>query len=176
MQELTGDIWELATRYDGIVIPTNIGWKSDGKNVMGRGLARQASRRWPELPEVYGKFCMTYRDATPIMLYRPPNGRWCDMLLLLPVKPLDQKQPYLSWRQPACLNLITKSIMALGNFASQYTQPSGEGTVMPFIEPNSSRILVPSVGCGNGGLDESSVLPLLCEHLTLPCFYHVRLP
>lgn len=173
MYQLEGDIWQLAMKTDAVVIPTNIGWKSDGKNVMGRGLAREAARRWPELPAVYGQFCQTYRAATPIMMFRPPNGRWCRMLLLFPVKPLNREQPYLSWRQEASIELIAYHTRALANFATQYAEATSPPTY-PFLEENASRILVPSVGCGNGGLDESSVLPLLCEHLTLPCFYHVR--
>jgi hypothetical protein len=171
MQELTGDIWQLAMKTDAIVIPTNIGWKSDGRNVMGRGLARQAARRWPELPAVYGDFCETYKSTTPIMMFRPPNMRWCRMLLLLPVKPLDREKPYLSWRQEASLPLIEHHVQALANFATQYMETDG-GT--PFTCDNPSRILVPTVGCGNGGLDEALVLPVLKRYLDAPCFFHVR--
>lgn len=161
MQELTGDIWQLADRKkDWIVIPTNIGWKSDGKNVMGRGLARQAARRWPELPWLYGSFCKEHGEITPIMIYRPENKKWCETLLLFPVKPLDKEKPYLSWWHPADLDLIRSHC-----------------SVLSFLAPQcSGRILVPSLGCGNGGLDETQVLPVLYSQLTHSCFYNVRLP
>lgn len=160
MRELTGDIWQLSDKNtDWIVVPTNIGWKSDGKNVMGRGLARQATRRWPELAQIYGDFCRTYGETTPIMLYRPQVNRWCETLLLFPVKPLNVEKPYLSWRQPADLDLIRRHSLVLQSIAPQCR----------------GKILMPSVGCGNGGLDETQVLPVLYAHLTHHCFHHVRL-
>lgn len=171
MQELTGDIWELVMKTDAVVIPTNIGWRNNGTNVMGRGLARDASRRWHELPAVYGDFCQRYGAVTPIMMFRPPNNRWCRMLLLLPVKPLNREQPYLSWRQEASLQLIEHHVQALANFATQYAETDGS---TPFNCDNPSRILVPTLGCGNGGLDEALVLPVLKRYLDAPCFYHVR--
>ena len=50
-QVVEGDIWEHhndGSRY--IVIPTNIGWKTNGHNVMGAGLALQAKTRYPSSP------------------------------------------------------------------------------------------------------------------------------
>jgi hypothetical protein len=157
MQTLTGDIWTLSTVRDAIVVSTNVGFKADGKNVMGKGLARQATRRWPILASVYGEFCKEHGAATPIMAWPVPNSRWCQTLLLYPVKPLLAEAPYLSWRQPASLPLIEFHLPSLNQYATTF----------------DGRILVPSLGCGNGQLAETDVLPLMERDLTCPNIFHV---
>ena len=172
MQTLTGDIWQLAVPTDAIVIPTNVGWRQNGTNVMGRGLAAQAARRWHELPKVYGEYCQENGAASPIMIFRPPNKRWCKMLLLFPVKPLNREQPYLSWRQDASPALIEYHLGRLTQFADHHCEETTHERY--FAGANGARILVPSLGCGNGALDETLVLPLLNRYLVSSCFYHVK--
>jgi len=168
MQTIAGDIWGLATAKDAVVVPTNVGWRSDGRNVMGRGLARQAARRWPELPQDYGAFCRKHGRATPIALYPLPTGnRWCKMLLLFPVKPLDLERPHLSWLQPANAAYIEAHLMRLA-------EAPGTGILKHLDIAEGARVLVPSLGCGNGGLPESQIVPMLHRHLTHPCFVHVQ--
>lgn len=170
MQTIAGDIWGLTTSADGIVVPTNVGWKADGRNVMGRGLARQAARRWPELPRAYGEFCRKHRAATPIMVWVPPASRWCKLLVLFPVKPLNEEKPYLSWFQDASPDFIDFHLQRLAGMpaflAKKWDEPS-------FLR-GAGRILVPSVGCGNGGLPEEQIVPLLHKRLIHPCFVHVQ--
>jgi len=50
MQEITGDIWEQHKLGRWIVITTNGAIKNDGSCVMGRGVAKQAADKYPELP------------------------------------------------------------------------------------------------------------------------------
>ena len=55
MKEITGDIWEHAKRLDAyVVIPTNGTVKINGECVMGRGLAKQAAERYPDLAKKLG--------------------------------------------------------------------------------------------------------------------------
>ena len=49
MDGIRGNIWS----YDGIiVIPTNTTIKKDGLAVMGAGLAKQAAKKYPDLPKL----------------------------------------------------------------------------------------------------------------------------
>lgn len=145
------DIWGLEkTHY--IVIPTNIGWKASGDNVMGRGLALQAAGRHPGFPIWYGLECKEAGPLTPVLVY--PIAP----LIAFPVKPLDRKSPHLSWQHPATLDLIARSAKQLADLTVD------------------RPIAVPLVGCGNGGLSPKDVLPILEQHLSgdrftlvLPC-------
>ncbi len=55
MLEIIGDIWEHADRVDVITITTNGSLTRDGRAVFGRGVARQAAHRFPELAEKLGR-------------------------------------------------------------------------------------------------------------------------
>ena len=145
MREVEGNVWSLARAssvVSRVIIPTNIGWRdSDGRAVMGRGLAMQAKRRYPELPEWYGELCRTYRGETGICLYRE--------LILFPVKPLNPQAPWRSWMGPATLGLIERSTSQLALYCPA----------------RPTQYLIPPVGCGNGGLELEEVRPILDRHL-----------
>lgn len=140
IQAVRGDIWTYEPTHL-LVIPTNIGWKANGQNVMGRGLALQAAGRYPDLASWYGLQCRTYKAHTPVMVY--PDAP----LILFPVKPLNVEQPSMSWKERATLALIERS-------ASQLA-------AMPV-----RTVAVSMVGCGNGGLDMADVRPILDRHLS----------
>lgn len=170
MQSTQGDIWSVSTPKDVIVIPTNIGWTSSGENVMGRGLALDAKRRWPHLPRFYGEHCREEaslgREVGPLILDMGAcagKRMWCRGLILFPVKPLNTAKPYLSWRQDADLQLIERGLPSLAGVVSM-----GIGWL------EEALILVPSLGCGNGNLAEDAVVPLMEKHLTSNHFVHVR--
>jgi hypothetical protein len=141
MKIVVGDIW--STKYDWPVyrvIPTNIGWKMDGSNVMGRGVAAQAAKLYPELAKWYGERCQRHWGDVGLRVWKN--------LVLFPVKPLNEEQPQLSWRQPADLDLVDESIVELKWFLTE------------------QEIVLPMVGCGNGELDPMSVLPILKRYLS----------
>jgi len=69
-------------------------------------------------------------------------------LILFPVKPLNEAQPWLSWRNKADLALIERSAWQLSEW------------------PGNTPIYIPMVGCGNGRQDVKVVLPLLERHLS----------
>jgi len=54
MLETVGDIWEHADRGDIIVITTNGSLTRDGRAIFGRGVAKQALLRFPEIAEKLG--------------------------------------------------------------------------------------------------------------------------
>ncbi len=49
MLETIGDIWKYADQGDVIVITTNGSLTRDGRAIFGRGVARQAALRFPDL-------------------------------------------------------------------------------------------------------------------------------
>jgi hypothetical protein len=146
MRKARGNIWKLAGVLDHIVIPTSIGWRKDGSAVLGRGLARQAADKWPQLPLIYGEICQQRGVETPVCPIRPPglNPR---NLLLFPVKPLNVAQPWQSWNQPADILLIRRSLRELEELLPQLV--------------GNKDIWIPDVGCGNGQLPVAVVRPLI---------------
>lgn len=142
MNVKVGNIWDFITINTPIIIPTNIGWKNTGENVMGRGLAKQAAERYPDLALWYGTLCRQYWGGTPVIRH-PVHP-----LIMFPVKPLNDNKPYYSWASRADLELIEKSTQQLAT-----------------LETMDSHIYVSMVGCGNGGLDIDDVFPLLSRYL-----------
>lgn len=153
MEVWTGNIWKLVTREDAIVIPTNIGWRNDGTNVMGRGLARDAHRRWPGLAAAYGQACKISRSQTGIIAWEAPRDFPAKAVILFPTKPLFESKPYMSWQNKSSYQLIEKS--------------AEEMNIMAVTWP-VRHVLVPIVGCGNGSLDARAIIPLLHKKIVDP--------
>ena len=143
MLVVEGNIWAVARESrSSVIIPTNIGWRdSDGHAVMGRGLAMQAKRRYPALPAWYGDLCRRFKGETGVCMYHE--------LILFPVKPLCVPAPWRSWMGPATVSLIARSLSQLVMYSP--------------AEPRN--FLLPTVGCGNGGLTLAEVRPLLDKYL-----------
>lgn len=167
MNAVTGDIWKLATKHDAVVVPVNIGWKQNGLGVLGAGLARAAARRFQWLAGAWGAYCQSEREEAAPVSWRV-DSKWCRYLILFPTKPLDEEKPWLSWRADASLGLIEQGLpllvtvaLAIGRYAERHSEPK-------------PLVLVPSLGCGHGNLQEKDVLPLLQKWLVHPCFTHVK--
>lgn len=153
-----GDLWDYAPTH-WLVIPTNIGWTRDGRNVMGRGVAKQAAERVPALAQWYGELCRRRGAATAVAFNRwTISADEVYKLLLFPVKPLNLAAPWLSWQNRADLELIKRSTKLL----------SLAGTML-------TPVALPLVGCGNGGLVQEDVLPILAAQLD-DTFTLVELP
>lgn len=137
-----GDLWKHYARGAKVVVTTNIGWDpATRRNNMGAGVALQAWQRWPELAEWYGRFCRATYPRTPVVEH--PTLR----LIFLPVKPLISiERPEQSWAQDASLSLITRGLRRL--------------------RLHKGEIVLAFPGCGNGGLDQAMVLPVLTRTLT----------
>jgi len=163
MQEITGDIWKKAHFFrDIIVIPTTIGWTRSGLALAGRGLAKQAALRFPSLEQIYGEHCQAHRAQTPVMTMRfggLGGGRW---LCLLPTKPLREDHPEMSWQGKADLKLIERGLRQL------------QALKLP-LPSKRSKVYVPLLGCGFGGLRRGPVRELMDAILTDERFARVRL-
>jgi hypothetical protein len=164
MKTLVGDIWELSTREDLIVVTVNVGWTRVGKAVMGRGIAREATRRWPKVAWSWGKVCQEHGAKAPPSLFATPGSKWCKGLILFPTKPLNSREPWLSWRQDSSYELIEFWLPWLNNAVE----------LMAAEMPPVARVLVPTLGCGCGNLDPDRMTMMLEEHLTHERFVHVR--
>jgi len=146
-----GSIWAYEKTHD-LVIPVNIGWRmSDHSNVMGRGLALQAARKYPDFPFWFGRECEVWKEETPTLGY--PEAH----LIAFPVKPLNAAAPWLSWKSKADLKLIERSAQQLADL--KVNRP----------------VAVSMVGCGNGGLEMSEVRPILDHYLSADRFTLVLL-
>ena len=157
MDHVIGDIWKYLAKNDAIVIPCNVGWKTGGRGVMGKGLARDAARRWPSLPIAWGEHCRTYRENTSIGIWTVPT--WCRLVICFPTKPLNQEKPFLSWFAASTVEFITFHLKSLKNLADELE--------------TIDHILVPSLGAGCGGLEEAEVRFILSNYLSHPKFTHV---
>ncbi len=78
MLEAQGDIFDLVGQVDAICITTNGFIKKNGEAVMGKGCAKQAAQRWPQLPAILGDlvtnrgnrvFRLLTVDGTEILSY-----------------------------------------------------------------------------------------------------------
>lgn len=144
MNEVTGDLWSYLNTH-WIVIPTNVGYKSDGSNVMGAGVAKVVRDRWPKVPQWYGEFCRAFAPTPPVVTYSDLQVR----LIMFPTKALNEKHPEMSWRSRSTIELVTKSAQQLAE-----------------IEPSlDAPVALPLVGCGYGGLSPIDVIPMLRKTL-----------
>jgi len=144
MIERVGNIWNFHDRRKWIVITTNIGWKKDGSNPMGAGIARAAAGIDPDLPIWYGKKCQKFGANTATLPYRKKK------FILFPTKPLDEDKPWLSWQQDSDIDLIRRSTIQLAR-------------LIDILE--ADMIVLPMVGCANGRLRPKQVLPVLRQYL-----------
>lgn len=146
MKIVAGNIWTYHPKH-WVVITTNIGWKKDGSNPMGRGIAMDAAKLYPDLPVWYGIKCQKFAErlmVLPHLIYR---------LILFPTKPLDKSQPWASWRQDSSIDLIKKSVRELRLVAN----------LLESRDLLHDEIIVPMVGCQNGRLSTDIVMPILEE-------------
>jgi hypothetical protein len=81
MQIIEGNLWKFHTQANWIVVPTNGSVRKDGANVMGRGVALQAKRRYKKLPyelgakiSEFGNVVFTFKDYG--ILTFPVKHKW----------------------------------------------------------------------------------------------------
>lgn len=121
--------------------------------VMGKGIAKEFKRRYPEMFKRYREFCKNGELSTgKLYLYRTPN-KW---VLNFPTKQ--------HWRSPSRIEWIEQG---LKKFVDSY---DSQGV---------TSISFPQLGCGNGGLRWEDVRPLMESSLTklpIPVFIHVARP
>ncbi|MGB4870063.1 MAG: hypothetical protein WBP47_08435 [Candidatus Promineifilaceae bacterium] len=136
----TGDMWTAYETAGLFLITTNSTLTTDGRLVMGRGIARQARDRFPGLDAALGAQIRTVCGSGGfygLLISR----RW-------PAAKLAAFQVKYHWRGPADFSLITRSAIALTWWARYHAD---------------CPICLNFPGIGNGGLARTAVLPLLAE-------------
>lgn len=128
MRERTGDLFEAAREADALVVTTNGAVRADGCAVMGRGVAKQAADRWPWLSKALG---YRLKNGNHLYVWRPDESGERFYIATFPVKH--------HWRETADLELIRSSVGELGLFADVHRQ-------------DVRTVVLPRLGCGNGGL------------------------
>lgn len=136
MLEKRMNLWDAHDNEKWIVITTNGFVKKDGSLVMGRGCAREAKNKYPNLPYVFGHMIQEYGNH----LYAVHNYK----IIAFPVKH--------NWYEQADIKLIERSTRELVYFVD-----TSEGVEGP--------IYIPRPGCGNGKLDWKDVKPVLERYL-----------
>jgi hypothetical protein len=164
MIHISGNIWEyLNSGYIGI--PTNGYISRNGTGVLGRGLAKQALDRFPDLGYTFGQHLKTNGHCVGWMQV-PPNGR----LISIPVKPISltiqSRNDYDRVLSRA------KSHFEVGDVVPGYWCKADLGLirhslfelVVFIMKHNLEKVYIPALGCGNGGLDfNQDLCPLLME-------------
>ena len=149
MVEIVGDLWAFHKEGKWVTITTNGTIKSNGACVMGRGVALDAARLYPNLPFLLGE-----------KLKKKGLKVHCFSMVKLIAFPVKHQ-----WHQKADMELIEKSCIQLKEICS----------IIDSMEGNTQEIYLPRPGCGNGGLQWKAVKPLLEEHLKSNKFKVVEL-
>jgi O-acetyl-ADP-ribose deacetylase (regulator of RNase III) len=131
IQFMRGNLFD--SKADILVNPVNC------VGVMGKGIALEFKRRWPEMFQAYRTSCSQGR-------VRPGKVHiWCRAawIVNLPTKE--------DWREPSKYEYVRASLIALREYADTL--------------PSATAIAMPALGCGNGGLDWTRVKPMVVDTL-----------
>lgn len=84
MKEITGDIWDFHKQGHWIVITTNGIIKSNGRAVMGKGIALQAKERFYRLPLLLGNWIRDFGNTLGIfqdyhIVTLPTKNHWSEI-------------------------------------------------------------------------------------------------
>jgi len=137
------DIWDAEPINGFVVVTTNVGWKRNGENVMGAGIAKQAAERYPELPKLYGRWCKEKGRN----LYLNESLR----VICLPTKELNKEQPHLSWKKPSEPRLVLCSYLKLFRLAKEWNNVNCSDERIKYIK-------CPIFGATNGQIPKNKAI------------------
>lgn len=123
MKEVYGNLWNYPAQAR--VITTNGFVKKDGTAVMGRGCAKEAAKKYPQLPEALGMRIQEHGLTVEVF-------GLSETIIAFPVK--------YNWYEKASVELIAQSTVELLEKANTRREEPWRTIVMP------------RPGCGNGGL------------------------
>ena len=162
------DIWKYAEEnaVDFLCFPTNGFVKRGGENVMGAGLAKQVSNRFPEIPKLLGSYLQGKGEKGNVpYVVRYPDDKANYNIITFPVKPcvvhdrsllLTRFQhgvnppPYPGYQSKGVSAIISRSAYLLRKYVD---------------ESKVEKVILPAVGCSSGGLLFKDVEPLLDQFL-----------
>lgn len=140
---IQGEIWGIFNKEENldkwIVITTNGFVKKNMECVMGRGIAKQASQRFPKLPLELGQNIIL--DGNCLFVF--PEYR----IITFPVK--------THWIDKANLAVVSESFEGLNEFINSELRKEKE----PIIYTTK-------VGCGNGKEKWSNIQPIMEKYMS----------
>lgn len=137
MREVKGNLFDQ--KVGVICVTTNGSVKDDGRAVMGRGIAKQAAKLFPELPLLLGTKIQTFGNHFHYLQYYQDRGY---TVAAFPVKHLwKDAQADLKLIEESCKDLVESTM---------------ENVTVALVRP----------GCGVGGRDwETEVRPILERYM-----------
>jgi len=139
MKEIKGDLFDRIA--DAICITTNGEVDKQGLAIMGRGVALEAKKRWPEVAVSIGVAIQTFGNA--VFLLTDEQKRLISTGRQLPYH-LFTFPTKFKWREKSDLGLIQRSAAKLRPLTSLM-----------------NNVVIPRPGCSNGGLRWEDVKPIL---------------
>lgn len=137
MHIIKGNIWDISSDYK--VITTNGIVKKDERLVMGKGIALEAKKRFPDIDKVLGGFVSKFGNHVWFIGMYPHKYK----IISFPTKH--------HWKDKSDIKLIEQSCLEM---------------IAGLKDFMNIKVLLPPVGCGNGGLDfEKDVKPILSKYL-----------
>ena len=140
MIELAQELWEVDV--DWRCITTNGSIKKNGKAVMGKGCAKEAADRYPEIPRAFAALLREYGNKVQFIRGAEDTEK---AILAFPTK--------REWYLPSDLGLIELSCQQLRRLFDSVVAASS-GKWIP-------RIAIPRPGCTHGQLSWEQVKPIL---------------
>jgi len=163
MNEARADLWSYIGKVDAIFITTNMAAKNNGNAVMGRGCAFEAATRWPNIPNVLGRYLMQ-GNHFPVPLWRigPTDvaGQLPTQLWSFPVK----DKGFVPQTPEELNSLVTTQQvprMSVGKFVPSWARKASLELIADsarYIQAlDIKSAVLPRPGCGAGELDWDTV-------------------
>ena len=169
MKEIRGNLWDHLDIADAIVITTNGFIKANGECVMGRGCAREATERFPNLSKDLGAtltvlgnhvFLQNYDGHRIITFPVKPKSMICNQTKTNIVNHMKNKFKAGSvvpgWACTADLDLIINSAKELRSMVTTL---------------GLKNVVMPRPGCGAGELEwdtvKKSIEPILNDRFSI---------
>ncbi len=140
-----GNMWDVFGHTDLFLITTNPVVRKDGKAVMGRGIALEIAKKFPEVPKSFGQ----------VLENTEADRDGCNWICTIDGQMIGYFMVKDHWAAPADLAIIQRSTDSLMNWLDQDTL---------------SRVDLNFPGIGNGKLKREQVLPIIEQ---LPDNVHV---
>jgi len=159
MQEIRGNLWHFVGNADCICITTNASIKKNGRAVMGRGCAAEATTRYPEIDLLLGK-ALKNGNKPYLLLVDQYTEIWS-----FPVKEHNQ---YIYNPNKVVSHMRNAIPGIIPSWAQKATLAQIESSTRQLLEASKhwNKIILPRPGCGAGELSwETQVRPLLAPLL-----------
>jgi hypothetical protein len=148
-EEVTGNIFEFWNSDTPVIVPINLNLNKFGHNVMNKGIAKDAKELFPILPNMIGKSIKQRKHKIDVFAYVLETNKVIE----------GKKEEAIILAFPTRFNYWEKADLKLIEVCARLLVLKVD-TIYKKIK--FDKIMVPKLGCGEGGLDwELEVKPLL---------------